>query len=98
MCRDAVDEDLVRSRPRWYDLPAYCFFHRPIRCRMCEQRYYTLRTSKRAAVFPYLWMHYALLLMIVATAIFVYRQKYHPHSGIDTGFAKERPPASLNAI
>ncbi|WP_139228423.1 hypothetical protein [Planctomicrobium piriforme] len=51
--------------------------HRPMRCRMCNDRYYVYRKLSRSGstgdrqraasfgIFPRLWMHYAFFVVII---------------------------------
>lgn len=74
MCVDYLPEDLTRSRLRWYDLPALLLFHRPVRCRMCERRYYTFFRKKRViSPLATLWMHYAILISVVCLGVGIYQ-------------------------
>ncbi len=69
MCKDASPEDLVRSRRRRYDLPAMLFFHRPVRCHKCEERFYVFKWgANKLGWMPRLWMHYALLAVLLVIA------------------------------
>lgn len=73
MCVDYLPEDLTRSRPRWYDLPAFLLLHRPVRCRMCDRRYYTFRKKRVISPLATLWMHYAILISVVCLGVGIYQ-------------------------
>lgn len=90
MCHDALPEDLARSRARLSDLPAFLLVHRPIRCRLCHERYFVLAPSKGGlTLLPKLWMHYTVLALVAALIAGVaYHETHkasspeHPSSGI----------------
>jgi hypothetical protein len=65
MCHDSQPEDYLRSRSRWYDLPAVLLYHRPMRCQYCERRYYGLRKRRRPGPIRSLWMHYLIVLGLI---------------------------------
>jgi hypothetical protein len=73
MCVDYLPEDLTRSRLRWYDLPALMLLHRPVRCRMCDQRYFTFGKKRVISPLATLWMHYAILISVVCLGVGIYK-------------------------
>jgi len=75
MCFDALKEDFSRSRIRWYDLPALLFFHRPVRCRVCDERRYRLIFNRKQTVLPSLWMHYILLIALIGGGSYLVQER-----------------------
>ncbi|WP_437229331.1 hypothetical protein SH661x_001385 [Planctomicrobium sp. SH661] len=95
MCADSIPEDLTRSRFRWYDFPAVLFYHRPVRCRFCDQRYFTLRKRKSIGMLPRLWMHYAILISICCVTVSLF--KYQGNQARATASVTGKPDQLSNA-
>ncbi|SFI92793.1 hypothetical protein [Planctomicrobium piriforme] len=87
MCRDAIQDDIAKSRTRWYDLPAAALYHRPMRCLICDERFYSLRHGRRYGLLPRLWMHYSLIAMVAAGAFALWNRS-SPTVPQDIEFAK----------
>lgn len=73
MCQPIHQEDLAPSRLPVTDYPALLFFHQPVRCRECGHRYFAFYVARAYRfLLPKLWMHYLLLLLIVALVTVYY--------------------------
>ena len=72
MCRDSLAQDLRSSRLRWYDLASVAFGERPVRCRMCGQRYFGIRASHgQYRLLHRTWLDYAVLAVVALSGLAV---------------------------